>query len=98
MARRSRNDSVRNAHRLTSDHLWSLCLVRRRARPHGLLDVRDGAISFAAIGREVITPTDALASPIDRTRIRLLTRHSACLAAQAAVKKASSPKRTEKIL
>ena len=69
----SRNDSVRNAHRVSGDHVWSLCVVRRRARPHGLPDVRHGAVSFAAIGREVNDSADALASPIERTRIRVLT-------------------------
>src|SRR5258705_11121015 len=68
-----RNDSVRNAHRVSGDHVWSLCVVRRRARPHGLLDVRHGAISVAAIGREVNDSADAVASPIERTRIRVLT-------------------------
>ena len=78
MARRSRNDSVRNAHRVSADHVRSLCVVRRRARPHGLLDVRHGAISFAAIGREVNDSADALASPIERTRIRVLISALAC--------------------
>ena len=73
MARRSRNDAVRNAFRLSGDHVWSLCVVRRRARPHGLLDIRHGAISVAAIGREVNDSADAVASPIERTRIRVLT-------------------------
>jgi hypothetical protein len=48
-------------------------VVRRRTRPHGLLDVRHGVISFAAIGREVNDSADALASPIERARIRVLT-------------------------
>ena len=39
---------------------------------HGLLDVRHGAISFAAIGREVNDSADAVAPPIERTRIRVL--------------------------
>ena len=69
MARRSRNHAVRNAHRVSGDHV---CVVRRRARPHGLLDVRHGAISFAAIGREVNDSADAVAPPIERTRIRVL--------------------------
>src|SRR5882757_5308214 len=73
MARRSRNDAVRNAHRVSGDHFWSLCVVRRGARPHGLLDIRHGAISVAAIGREVNDSADAVAPPIERTRIRVLT-------------------------
>jgi hypothetical protein len=47
VARSSRNDSLRNAHRVSGDHVWTLRLVRRRARPHGLPDLRHGAISFA---------------------------------------------------
>jgi hypothetical protein len=47
-------------------------VVRRRARTHGLSDVRHGAISLAAIGREVNDFADALASPIERTKIRVL--------------------------
>ena len=66
VARRGRNDSVRNAHRVSGDHVWSLCVVRRRARSHGLLDVRHGALSFAVVGREVNDFADALASPIEK--------------------------------
>src|SRR5437773_79719 len=44
----SRNDSLRNAHRVSGDHVWPLRLVRRRARDLGLSDIRHGAVSFAA--------------------------------------------------
>jgi len=108
MARRSRNHAVRNAHRVSGDHV---CVVRRRARPHGLLDVRHGAISVAAIGREVNDSADAVAPPIERTRIRVLTsapRRAVSIACDATIgdalrrrlrsKKRAVPKRTEKIL
>ena len=47
LARCSRDDSVRNAHRISGDHVWTLRLVRRRARDPGLSDIRHGALSFA---------------------------------------------------
>jgi Ca2+:H+ antiporter len=43
----SRDDSIRNAHRVSGDHVWPLGLVRRRARDLGLSDIRHGALSFA---------------------------------------------------
>jgi hypothetical protein len=84
-------------------------VVRRRARPRGLPDVRHGAISLAAIRREVNDFADALASPIERTKIRVLrsaTRRAVPIACDATIgdllrprciPKRSSPKRTEKI-
>jgi hypothetical protein len=47
LARRSRDDSVRNAYRVSGDHVWPLCLVRRRARDLGLSDIRHGALFIA---------------------------------------------------
>jgi len=43
----SRNDSVRNAHRIPGDQRWALHLVRRRFSNYGLPDVCHGALPFA---------------------------------------------------
>src|SRR3954451_1044074 len=72
LARGSRDDSVRNTHRVFGDHVWPLCVVRRRARPDGLPDFRHGSLPFAAIGRQLNPPVDALASAIERTKVRFL--------------------------
>ncbi len=53
LARSSRNDTIRNAYRISGDHVWTFRLVRRRARDHGLPDVRRSALSFAAVRNHV---------------------------------------------
>src|SRR5205823_3467928 len=53
LARRNRNDSVRNTYCVSGDHVWTLRLVRRCPRDHGLSDVRHSALPVATCRNQV---------------------------------------------